>query len=229
MKTLGFQRHTVNIKTALSTIVFLDPPKKFHVTFVICSWNTGRIFLYSAFLEHYFGNIPRNFIGRFFPNIPGIYHGNVPRMFHDHIFAWWVVKKNVSTSWLLTFWHNYYSLATFHHFLYVHIGFWILRIAIRPNWNNYHNITNAPTSLHLRQLNGFLTVPTSFLSSQIQLYSTSQWPNYISLLECKLVSWVLRRVDIGRIYSWVTQNLKFDWSIQIMYKRKVFGKSDLFE
>ena len=87
MKILGFQRHTVNIKTALSTIVFLDPPKKFHVTFVICSWNTGRIFLYSAFLEHYFGNIPRNFIGRFFPNIPGIYHGNVPRMFHDHIFA----------------------------------------------------------------------------------------------------------------------------------------------
>ena len=35
-------------------------------------------------------------------------------------------------------------------FLYVHIGFWILRIAIRPNCNNY-NITIVPTTSHLSQ------------------------------------------------------------------------------
>ena len=63
-----------------------------------------------------------------------------------------LVKTNNSTSWLVTFWYNHYSLATVHPFIYVHIGFWILTIAIRPNWNSYHNITNAPTSLHLSQI-----------------------------------------------------------------------------
>ena len=37
-----------------------------HLTFVGYSWNIQGIFLYSIFLEHYFGNIPRNLIGNFF-------------------------------------------------------------------------------------------------------------------------------------------------------------------
>ena len=44
--------------TALSTIVFLDPPKKMHVTLVGYSWNNQGVFLYSVFPEHYFGIFP---------------------------------------------------------------------------------------------------------------------------------------------------------------------------
>ena len=51
----------------------------------------------------------------------------------------------VSTSWLDTTTTHYSSP-----FLYVHIGFWILRIVIRPNCNNY-NITIVPTTSHLSQ------------------------------------------------------------------------------
>ena len=36
-----------------TTIVFLDPLKKMHVTFVEYSWNIQGIFLYSVFPEHY--------------------------------------------------------------------------------------------------------------------------------------------------------------------------------
>ena len=143
-----------------------------------------------------------------------------------------LVKTNVSISRLVIFWYNHYSLATVHLFLYVHIGFWMLRIAVRPNWSNYHNITNAPTSLLLSQIKPisdshyFLLF---FTNSTLQHAPVSQWPNYISLIERKLVCWVLWRVDIGRIYSSITQNLKFNWSIQITWKRNVVGKSDLFE
>ena len=42
-------------------------------------------------------------------------------------------------------------LTPIHPFLYAHIGFWILGIPIRPNWNNY-NITNVPTTLRLNQM-----------------------------------------------------------------------------
>ena len=48
----------------------------------------------------------------------------------------------------------------------------------------------------------------------------------LSLFKSNLV---LRRVDIGIIYSSITQNSKFDRSMQIMWKRKVAGKLDLFE
>ena len=48
-------------------------------------------------------------------------------------------------------------------------------------------------------------------------------------IECKLVCSVLWRVDLGRIYSSTAQNLKFYWSITIMWKRKAAGKSGLFE
>ena len=50
-----------------------------------------------------------------------------------------------------------------------------------------------------------------------------------SLFECKLVCSVFQRIDIGRIYSLIALKLKFDWSIQITWKRKAAGKSDLFE
>ena len=43
-------------------------------------------------------------------------------------------------------------LTTVHPFRYVHIDFWILRIAIRPNWDNCYNITVVPTALHLSQM-----------------------------------------------------------------------------
>ena len=41
-----------------TTIVFLDPPRKMHLTFLKCSWNNQGIFLYSIFPEHYFGIFP---------------------------------------------------------------------------------------------------------------------------------------------------------------------------
>ena len=91
----------------------------------------------------------------------------------------------------MTFWYNHYSPATVHPFLYVHSGFWTLGIAIRPNWNKYHNMTNAPTSLHLSQTKRISDSHYFFLfftNSTLQ-----HWPNYISLLEseCKLVCRVL--------------------------------------
>ena len=43
-------------------------------------------------------------------------------------------------------------LTTIHSFLYVHIRFRTFRIAIKPNWNNYYNISNVPTTLYLSQM-----------------------------------------------------------------------------
>ena len=40
---------------------------------------------------------------------------------------------------------------------------------------------------------------------------------------------VLWRVSVGRIYSSITENSKFDWSIQITWKRRAAWKLDLFE
>ena len=40
-------------------------------------------------------------------------------------------------------------LTTVDSFLYVHIRFRIFRVVIWTNWNNYYNITNVPTTLHL--------------------------------------------------------------------------------
>ena len=60
--------------------IFLDPPKKMHFTFVEYSWNIQEIFLYSIFPEHYFGNIPWNFIGKFFR----IYREYIMGMFHEY-------------------------------------------------------------------------------------------------------------------------------------------------
>ena len=106
----------------------------------------------------------------------------------------------------------------------MHIGFWILRIARRSHWNNFYNITKAPALLLLSPMKR-ISGSSYFLH---QLCRTSQWPNYISLFECKLV-WVFRPVDIRIIYSSITQSLKFHLSIQITWKHKAAGKSDLLE
>ena len=59
--------------TALSTIVFLEPPKKIHVTFIGYSWNNQGIFLYLIFHEHYLGIFPGISWGTF-----SEYSGNIP-------------------------------------------------------------------------------------------------------------------------------------------------------
>ena len=61
-------------------LVFLDPPKKMLVTFLGYSWNIQGILLYSIFPEHYFGNIPWNFI----ENLFRIYREYVIRMFQEY-------------------------------------------------------------------------------------------------------------------------------------------------
>ena len=43
-------------------------------------------------------------------------------------------------------------LTTVHYFLYVHIRFRTFKIAIKPNWNSYYNISNVPTTLYLSQM-----------------------------------------------------------------------------
>ena len=46
----------------------------------------------------------------------------------------------------------------------------------------------------------------------------------LSLYEWNLVCPVLQRLDIGRIYGLIAQNLEVDWSAQIAWKRKGAGK-----
>ena len=76
-------------------------------------------------------------------------------------------------------------LTAGHPFFYVHIGFRVLRIAIRPNLNNNYNITGI-TTLHLGQLK-------RISGCQYILYlltkSTSQHISVtlLSLFQCTLV------------------------------------------
>ena len=91
MKILDFQRHTVTIRDKpgilfRSTIVFLDPPKRMHVTFAGYSYIPIGISLYSIFIWEY---SPENSWATF-AEYSGIYHGSVPRILHKHIFARWV-------------------------------------------------------------------------------------------------------------------------------------------
>ena len=87
-KTLSkYQEKLYPIKK--TTIIFLDPQKK--------ACNIRRIFMKQPGNIPIFNipgtlcrDIPRNFIGNFFPNILGIFKGNVRRIFQEHIFAWWV-------------------------------------------------------------------------------------------------------------------------------------------
>ena len=119
-------------------------------------------------------------------------------------------------------------LTTVQPFLYGHICFWTFRITIRTNWNNYYNITNVPTALHLSQMKRFsgshyfLHLFTNSASQQLPITA-------LSVHKCRLVCSVLWRVEIGRIYSSITQNLKFNWSLNITWKRRATGKRDLCE
>ena len=119
-------------------------------------------------------------------------------------------------------------LITVQPFLYAHIGFWTFRITIRTNWNSYYNTTNVPTALHLSQMkrfSGSLYFFHLFTNSALQQLPITA----LSVHKCKLVCSVLWRVEVGRIYSSITQNLKFDWSLNITWKRRATGKRDLCE
>ena len=105
-------------------------------------------------------------------------------------------------------------LTTVHYFLYVQIRFRTFRIATTPSWNNRNNITNVPTKLYPSQTKR-ISVSHHFISSQIRLPA-------LSLRECKLIfRLVLWGINVGRIYSSITNNLKFDWSIQVTWKQRV--------
>ena len=48
--------------------------------------------------------------------------------------------------------------------------------------------------------------------------------------KCNLVfCLVLRRVNVGRIHSLITKDLKIDWSIQVTWKPRALVKLDLFQ
>ena len=117
------------------------------------------------------------------------------------------------------------QLTTIHRFHYVHIGFWILRIAIRPILNNYYNITNAPTRLHLsemKRISGshyFLCVFTNL--------TLRPSDRTISFLWMKVVCSVLRRVNLRRIYCSVAQDMKFHWSTQTRRNVTLLGNTNI--
>lgn len=46
---------------------------------------------------------------------------------------------------------------------------------------------------------------------------------------CKLVCSVVYHVDSGRVYSSITQNLKFGWSIWVTGKSRALGKPNMFQ
>ena len=78
-------------------------------------------------------------------------------------------------------------LTTVHPFLYMHFGFWILRIAIWLTWNNYYNITNLPDYTWVKW-NGFLALISFSICSQIQLHSAFQLPHYLHMIQVRLFS-----------------------------------------
>ena len=102
-------------------------------------------------------------------------------------------------------------------------GFRTFRIAIKANWNNYYNISNVLTSLYLSQMKRisgshyFLDLFTNPTNCYLLLRCTH-------LREWKLVFCsVFRRVHVRRIYSLIAKDLKFDWSIQVTWKRRVYS------
>ena len=106
----------------------------------------------------------------------------------------------------VTFKYNHKSLQ-FILFLYMQIGFITVRIAARSDWDSYCTIINLATSLHLSEIK-----QTSGSHYFLRLFAnSSSW---------KLVCSVLRRVHVEEVYSSITQNLKFDWSILVMWKRR---------
>ena len=97
--------------------------------------------------------------------------------------------------------------------LYVHIRFRTVRIAIRPNWNDYY------TWVKWNELSGshhFLRLFTNTTN-----YTISLWMQASFCL-------VPRHVYLGRIYSSIPKDLKFDRSIQVTWKQGDC-ESDSFE
>ena len=88
-----------------------------------------------------------------------------------------ISKDIVSTSWLTSDALIQSLLTTVHPFLYVHFGFWILRIAIILTWNNYYNITNLPDYTWVKW-NWFLALTTSSICSQ--------WPHCLHMIQVSL-------------------------------------------
>ena len=68
-----------------TTIAFLDPPEKMHVTFVGYSWKIQGIF-YIQYSRNIIWDYSPEFLREFFSNIPRI---DVPGIFHEYIFARW--------------------------------------------------------------------------------------------------------------------------------------------
>ena len=115
----------------------------------------------------------------------------------------------------VTFWHNHYPLE----FNLSFIRFLKFRMAIRPNWDKFYNMTNLPTTLHLSQMKQ-VSGSHYFLCPFTDLTLLHFPVTVLSLREWKLVRSVLRHIDVGRIYSSIARNLNFDWSIQVMWKRR---------
>ena len=111
----------------------------------------------------------------------------------------------------------------------------------KPNWSKDYNITKVPTTLclsQMKQISGSHYFLHLFPNSASKHLRFSALPLCIvfpflmtnALCEYKFVfCLVLRRVYEGRINTSILQNLKFDWSIQVTWKRRVIGKSDSFE
>ena len=110
--------------------------------------------------------------------------------------------------------------TTVHSFLCVHIRFRIFRIAIKPI--EITIIRYLTYLLHYTWVkwNGFLAHTTFVICSQINLFLIR-----LALLRgWKLVFCsALRRVYVRRNYSSIAKDLKFNWSIQVMWKRKVYS------
>ena len=115
----------------------------------------------------------------------------------------------------VTFWYNHYPLE----FILSFIRFLKFRMAIRPNWDNFYNMTNLPTTLHLsqmKQVSGSHYLLCPFTDLTLLHFPVTA----LSLRKWKLVRSVLRHIDVERIYSSIARNLNFDWSMQVMWKRR---------
>ena len=113
-------------------------------------------------------------------------------------------------------------LTTCHPFIYVHIGFWILKNIINTKlWNNYYNtndITDVPTTLLLSQMKRVPDYPY-FLHPLPNSISLHVPVATLSLFECKLVGSVHWCIDIGKLYSLIAQ--KFEIRLLIKVRRNV--------
>ena len=115
------------------------------------------------------------------------------------------------------------SFFPYVHIHFVHVRFRTFRIAIKANWTNYCNISNVLTTLYLSQMKRisgshyFLDLFTNPTNCYLLLRCTH-------LREWKLVfCLVLRRAYVRRIYSLTAKDLKFDWSIQVTWRRTAYS------